>query len=329
MSRSQRKKRGFLSLALGVGLVLVFGTATAAEYPSKTIHLVVPFKAGGGTDTIGRGVAEALEKVAGVTVVVDNITGAGGVVGSLRVVRAKPDGYTILLSGTTDMTAAMAFKKLPFTLDDFTYIAGLYSSPTWILAHKKRGYKTMGELIAKAKANPGKITLGTAGPAGAQMLMASAIIGITGAKFRIIPYSGGKDLKKALYGDQVDAGILHAPVMLSAVKAGLMRVIGTGQPLGKITYAPVRGVKTLTDIRIPIEIGITRGMFVPKKTPKNIVAKLSKLAEKAGKSDVFKKFGKRFGFAPDWSSGASFEKQIRAELKLYKEIKAKYVGKKK
>jgi len=314
-------------VAMVLGSALLAGIAQATDYPKRTIHMVVPWKAGGGTDSIGRGFAEGMKAVIDQSVVVDNISGAGGVTGTVKVARGKADGYTLLMNGTTDMTAVLTFKDVPFSLDDFTYIGGFFLSPTWVLSHKDRGYKDLADFLDKAKANPGKLTLGTAGPAGAQMLMASAIKGITGADFRIIPYSGGKDLKKALIGNQVDVGIIHAPVLLAEVKAGLIKVLGTGMPLDKITYAPVRDTATLKNIGIPIEIGITRGIYVPKATPKEVVVKLSEIVEKAAKSEAFKKFGKTFGFAPVWIPGPDFEKQIRAELVLFKEIKAKYIDK--
>ena len=299
--------------------------AHTADYPDKTIHIVVPWKAGGGTDAIGRGFAEALKTVVDVSVVVDNISGAGGVTGTVKVANSRPDGYTLLMNGTTDMTAVLTFKKVPFSLDDLAYIGGFFTSPTWVLCHKDRGYKDLEDFLAKAKEKPGDLTVGTAGPAGAQMLMASAIKGITGADFRIIPYSGGNDLKKALIGNQVDAGIIHAPVLLAEVKSGLIKVIGTGMSLEKITYPPVRGTKTLKDIGIPIEVGITRGIFVPKDTPSDITSRLSQLVEKAAKSDRFMEFGNKFGFSPVWIPGPEFEKQIRSELALFKDIKKKYI----
>jgi tripartite-type tricarboxylate transporter receptor subunit TctC len=299
--------------------------AQTADYPGKTIHIVVPWKAGGGTDAIGRGFAEAMKTVVDVSVVVDNISGAGSVTGTVKVAKSRPDGYTLLMNGTTDMTAVLTFKKVPFSLDDLTYIGGFFTSPTWVLCHKDRGYKDLEAFLAKAKANPGDLTVGTAGPAGAQMLMASAIKGITGADFRIIPYSGGKDLKKALIGNQVDAGIIHAPVLLSEVKAGLIKILGTGMPLDKITYPPARDVKTLKDIGIPIEIGITRGIYVPKATPKDITSRISEIVENAAKSERFKEFGNKFGFAPVWIPGPKFETQIRSELALFKDIKAKHI----
>jgi tripartite-type tricarboxylate transporter receptor subunit TctC len=328
--RNNMKKQWRFALTaatLGLGTALALTAAQAADYPAKTIHVVVPWKAGGGTDSIGRGFAEALKTVVDEAVVVDNISGAGSLKGSLKVAKGKADGYTILMNGTTDMTALMTFKDVPLNLDDFAYIGGFFSSPTWILSHKDRGYKDIKEFLAKAKANPGKLTVGTAGPAGAQMLMASAIKGHTGLNFRIIPYSGGKDLKKSLIGNQVDIGIIHAPVLLAEAKAGMITVVGTGMPLDKLTYEPLRAVPTLKDAGVPIEIGITRGIYVPKATPKAVVAKLAALVEKAAKSASFKKFGDKFGFAPVWVPGAAFEKQIRSELALFQDIKKKFIDK--
>lgn len=317
----------FLAAGLAAITLLVGSPGQAADYPSKTIHIVVPWKAGGGTDAIGRGFAEALKGVVNVSVVVDNISGAGGVTGSIKVAKSRADGHTLLMNGTTDITAALTFKDVPLSLDDFTYIGGFFTSPTWILSHTDRKYTTLQDFLDKAKANPGKLTVGTAGPSGAQMLMAAAIKGNTGINFHIIPYSGGKDLKKALIGNQVDAGIIHAPVLLAEAKEGLIKVIATGMPLDKITYEPLRSTKTLKDAGIPIEIGITRGIYVPKSTPSKVVAELSKLVEKAAKSDAFAKFGKKFGFAPVWVPGSDFEAQIRAELALFKDIKTKHIDK--
>ncbi|MFQ5936059.1 MAG: Bug family tripartite tricarboxylate transporter substrate binding protein [Acidiferrobacterales bacterium] len=315
-------------LAFAIPLTLGVNLVAAADYPEKAIHLVVPFKAGGGTDNIARGIAKALEEVAGVSIVVDNVTGAGGIKGILHALKSKPDGYTVLMDGSADITAPLTFKDLPFSLDDFTYVGAFFTSPTYILSHKDRKLTSLEELLKRAKANPGKLTVGTAGPQGAQMIMASAIKGITGADFRIIPYSGGADLKKALAGNQVDAGIIHAPVMLSAVKGGEINVIGTGLPLTKINYPPIRGTKTLKELGINIEIGITRGLLVPKGTPPDVVAKLRKIARRAAKGQTFKKFGDTYGFPPVWLDHGQFEKLIRDELAMNKEIKAKYIDKK-
>jgi tripartite-type tricarboxylate transporter receptor subunit TctC len=264
--------------------------------------------------------------VVGVSVVVDNISGAAGMTGNIRVARSAPDGYTLLLNGSTDITAQLTFKpEVPFSLDDIAYIGGFFDSPTWVLSHKDRGYADLTQVLDKAKAEPGTLTIGTAGPT--QTLMAAAIRGITGADIRIVPFAGGADLRPAMIGNQVDVGIFHAPVMLAEVREGLINVVGTGRPLGKITYPPVRGTKTLKDIDIPVEFSITRGIFVPRKTPPDIVVRLSELVEKAATSDTFAKHSKTFGFAPVWIPGPEFEKQVRAELAMFKDIKAKYIDK--
>ncbi len=305
-------------------VLMMSGQVKAAEYPEDTIHLVVPWKAGGGTDSIGRGIAEAI-KEQGVNVVVDNISGAAGITGSIKVARSKPDGYTILMNGDTDILAALTFTEVPLSLDDFQYIGGFFSSPTWILSHKDSGITSMEQFLEEAKNNPGKMTLGSATPSGAQMIMASGIKGHTGIDFRIIPYQGGADLKKALLGNQVDAGIIHAPVLLTEAKAGVINVIGTGQSLEKITYEPLRSVATLNDIGIPISIGITRGIYVPKDTPQDVVDKLIEIVTQAASSSNFAAFGEKFGFAPTWIPGPEYETQMREDLKLFQEIKKKYI----
>lgn len=317
---------GLTCLAPALTLVLLVpALAGAKEYPSDTIHFVVPWPAGGGTDVIARGFAAAMEPIIKQTVVTDNVVGAGGVTGCLQAAKAKPDGYTILLNGSSDMTTALAYRSLPFSLDDFTYIGGFYDTPTWILAHKDRGYADFRAFLEAAKAKPGNITLGSATPAGAQALMAAAIKGVTGLNFRIIPYQGGDPMRKALLSNEVDAGIIHSPVMLPEVKEGLIRVLATGLPLQHIVYEPVRHVPTLKSLGIPIEIGIIRGLFVPKATPKEIVTKITQAAEQSARSEAFRNFGEKFGFLPVWIPGPQFEQIMRNELALFKDIKAKYI----
>lgn len=308
-------------LLLGCGT----GSALAGTYPEKTIHIVVPFKAGGGTDSIARALAEAIKAQVDQAVVVDNIDGAGGLTGCIKVAQGAPDGYTLLLTGSSDLTAALTFTDSPLNLDQFAYIGGVFKSPTWVLSHKDRGYKTLKEFLDAAKANPGKLTLGSGTPAGAQMLMSSAIKGISGLDFRIVPYAGGNDLKKALLGNQVDIGIIHAPVMLGEVQAGLINVIGTGMPLDRIVAENLRNTPTLADAGIPIEVGITRGVFVAKNTPAPVVARLTELVKNAAASPAFAEFGKGFGFQPLWIPGADFEKLVRNEFVLFKDIKKKYI----
>lgn len=319
-------RRLTLITALAAATALAWATTAMAEFPDRTIRMVIPWKAGGGTDSIGRGLQPAFEKASGQTLIIDNISGAGTVTGTIAVLKSKPDGYTVLMNGSADVVAPLTFKPdLPYTLKDFKFVGGFFFSPTWVVSHKDRGYSTLQDLLADAKAHPGKVKLGIAGSAGAQMVMGASIKGITGLDITLVPYSGGADLKKAVLGNHVNAGVIHAPVMLADVKSGLIHVLGAGGSLKAITYPPVRDKPTLRDVNIPVDIGVTRGVFVPKATPDAIVAKLEKILETAAKSEHFKAFGNKFGFAPTWISSKDYAKQVQGELVTYKEIKAKYL----
>lgn len=319
-------KKATLLTAIAAATALGWAATAHAGFPEKTIRMVIPWKAGGGTDSIGRGLQPAFGKASGQKLIIDNISGAGTVSGTIAVLKSKPDGYTILMNGSTDVVAPLTFKPdLPYTLDNFKFVGGFFFSPTWVVSHRDRGYSDLKDLLDDAKANPGKIKLGIAGSAGAQMLMGASIKGITGYDITLVPFSGGADLKKAVLGNHVHAGVIHAPVMLGAVKSGLIRVLGAGGSLEAITYPPVRDKPTLRDLNIPVDIGVTRGVFVPKETPDAIVAKLEKILETAAKSDHFKAFGRKFGFAPTWIPSKDFKKQVYGELKAFREIKAKYL----
>ena len=111
--------------------------------------------------------------------------------------------------------------------------------------------------------------------------MAHAINGYAGAKFRIVAFGGGANLKKAILANEIDICIIHAPVALAAVKEGILDVIGTGGSLQNITYGPAKNMKTLNDLNIPAEIGVTRGLYAPKGTPKAVMEKLSQIMEKS------------------------------------------------
>ncbi|MDR0465792.1 MAG: tripartite tricarboxylate transporter substrate binding protein [Deltaproteobacteria bacterium] len=315
-----------LSAALLLLLPLMVGLAPAkAAYPSEPVHIVVPWPAGGGTDSIARAFAAALEKSLGTSVLVDNVVGAGGITGTFQVAKAKPDGYTLLLQGSSDVTTAMVFQSTPFTLEDFDYLCAFYSTPTWVLAHKDRGYATLKDFLNAAEKNPGTLTLASATPAGAQLLFAAGIHGYTGGKFRIVPYQGGGPFRKGMLSNEVDAGIVHSPIMLPEVKDGLIRILATGQPLDKINYEPARKTTTMKEMGIPLEVGITRGIMLPKGTAPEVRAKLLEACKQAAAGQMFTDFGLQFGFSPVWMEGADFKKLMTEEMATFATVKQKFV----
>ncbi len=304
----------------------MLANSALADFPDKTIRLIVPWKAGGGTDTITRGFVEPFKKAAGVDVVITNIAGGAGSTGMIQVTKAKNDGYTLLLNGQETLVGLTTFKKMPFNFDSFEYVGGVYHTPTYALVHKDRGYKSLKEIIEKSKKNPGKLTVGIGSKAGAHDVMAQAINGFGGAKLRIVAFGGGANLKKATIANEIDLCIIHSPVLLNEVKAGMLNVVATGGSLKNINYKPVQNTPTLKQLGIPAEVGVVRGIYAPKGTPKNVISKLEKIAEKAAKSEEFKKFGLNFGFAPVWYSASDWKELQKNDLSFYKEMKEKFMN---
>jgi tripartite-type tricarboxylate transporter receptor subunit TctC len=306
-----------LALTLGWNQAAAF----AADYPSRAIHMVVPWGAGGGTDVVARALAEAMKKHTSAPVVVENVEGAGGSAGNQQVATAAPDGYTILLNGDTDILSSITLMKTAYNLESFKYIGGVFYSPTWILSHTDRGINTFDEFLQKANAEPNKLILASTTPSGAQMVMAALLQAHTKAPFRIIPFQGGGEMSKGLLGNQVDAGIIHAPVMLPEVKAGIIKVIGVGGSLEDCTYEPLRTFPTLQETGIPVAMGIKRGVLVPAKTPDDVVAKLTEIIKKATEDEDFIAFGQNFGFLPHWTDGETFKKEFYQQMESFEEFK--------
>jgi putative tricarboxylic transport membrane protein len=246
----------------------------------------------------------------------------------VHVKNAKPDGLTMLLNGSSDLNTPIIFRNVPYALEDYACVGAVYQTPTWVLAHKDQGFTDFNDFVEKAKTEPGKLTVGVGSLISAHYVLAKALLGKNGIDARIIPFDGGGPLKKAILGNQVTIGVIHAPVLLDAVKKGDINVIAAGGSLENITYKKVRDTKTVDQFKTPVEIGVVRGLFVPKSTPQEVIDQAAGLVEKAATSDDFKKFGAKFGFAPIWWDGKKFCDFLQKENKEYREIKAEFIDKK-
>jgi len=308
-------------LLAAVGTVAT--TAYGAQYPSRTIHIIVPWKAGGGTDSIARGLAASMRKLVHVPVIVTNISGSSGAVGTLDFLKRRADGYTLYFNGDADLDAMLYFNKnMPVKLHEFSYIGGVYSTPVWVLSNAKRGYHSLSDLLKAGK--KGRITVGVAGLHGMHAVVADEMRGVKNLHMQIIPYTGGATLKVALLGNKVNAGVIWSPVLLPAVKSGKINVLAAGAYLDKISYPAVRNEKTLKQYGIPLRVSVTRGIYVKKGTPKAVVAKLRKIVKAAATSSRFKKFGEKFGFSPVWMTGSAFKKENKEYLSDIGSILHKY-----
>jgi len=285
------------------------------NWPTSTVYLVVTFSAGGGNDLIARAIAAGMETLVDQPVIVNNITGAGGITGSFEVVNANPDGHTILVQDSS-LTSALITQgaEVPFTLDDLIPVASVYTCPTWVLAHTDRGYTTLQDFIDDARANPGELTIGTAVTTGSQYLMALAIVNHFDLDVIVIPYAGGAELRAAVLGNHVNIGIVHSPIMLPEVQEGLTAVLAAGAELTGIADESLRNVPTLADYGIDVEFTSTRGFLVPVGTPPEVIRRIEMLLEAAVETDIVAQFAEGFAFKPLFLNQAEYTELLRREL---------------
>jgi tripartite-type tricarboxylate transporter receptor subunit TctC len=267
-----------LLCALAVALLPTY--AAAAEYPDRTITVVVPFAAGGPTDTVTRLVAEAMSKELGQQLVVENVGGAGGTLGAARVAKAEPDGYTLLLHHIGMATSATLYRKLPYeTLKGFEYIGLVTDVPMTIIARADFPPKDAKELVEYVKANKDKVTYANAGVGAASHLCGMLFMSAIGTPLTTVPYKGTAPAMTDLLGGQVDFMCDQTTNTTNQIKAGKVKayVVTSPQRLPSLPDLPTVGESGLETM----QVGIWHGLYAPAGTPKPIIDKLAAALQKA------------------------------------------------
>jgi tripartite-type tricarboxylate transporter receptor subunit TctC len=266
-------------IQLVIGLAATLGLASpgaqAQTYPSKPIHVVVPYAAGGITDIVARALGKRLSEAWKQQVVIENKPTGAGIVGVNEVARAAPDGYTLLVAADAAfVTAPHTYAKLPYDpLKDFEPITGLGISPQALIVHPSVPVKTFAELIALGKAKPGELNYGTFGVGTSGHLNIVAIEGATGAKFTPIHYRGATPALTDTIGGHIQMMIVSIGLVTQAWQAGQLKVLGFGST-ARIDRFP--DVPTLAESGLPgYEAGSWYGLVAPKDTPREIVDKLN------------------------------------------------------
>lgn len=275
--------------AIGLAVGATAFPALAETFPSKPIRIVVPFGAGGVADLTARTVAQKLSESLGQPVIVDNKPGAGGVGAGEAVAKAEPDGHTLLLMSNGTAVSAGLFKSLPFDAQrDFAPVSTLGYFDLAVLASANAPYKNLGELMAYAKANPGKLNLGTINIGSTQHLAAELFKSRTGLDFLIVPFNGTPALTTALRGGQVDVAIEILGPMMGQVNSKAVRPLAI---LGDERAAQVPDVPTVMQSGVPgFDVSSWNALAAPAKTPKDVIARLNKEVQAAlAHPDVKKK----------------------------------------
>jgi tripartite-type tricarboxylate transporter receptor subunit TctC len=265
-----RKIPVLLSLVLAVGV----STAQADNYPSKVITLVVPFAAGGPTDTVARLIAQPMSKELGQTIIVENIGGAGGTVAAARVSRSAGDGYTIFLHHIGMATSATLYRKLPYNvLTDFEPIGLVTPVPMTIIAKQAMGAKDVKDFISYIKANKDNITYGNAGIGAASHLCGMLFMSAIETQFTTVQYKGTGPAMNDLLGGVFDFMCDQTTNTTPQIKGGKVKAYAV---TSKARVPSLPDVPTLAESGLKnFEVAVWHGLYAPKGTPKPIVDKVS------------------------------------------------------
>jgi tripartite-type tricarboxylate transporter receptor subunit TctC len=287
--------------------------AQADVYPSKTITLVVPFSAGGPTDTVARLISVSMSVTLGQTIIVENIGGAGGTVASARVARAPADGYTIFLHHIGMATSATLYKKLPYNvLTDFETIGLVTPVPMTIIAKQAMGAKDIKEFISYIKANKDNITYGNAGIGAASHLCGMLFMSAIGTDFTTVQYKGTGPAMNDLLGGVFDFMCDQTTNTTPQIKGGKVKAYAV---TSKARVPSLPDVPTLAESGLKnFEVAVWHGLYAPKGTPKPIVDKVSAALRVALKDETVKKRFADLGTQPEPQERATPEAH-RAYLK--------------
>ena len=311
-------RRSLLGAAVAVCLAAssafpVLAQDAAADYPSKFVTLIVPYAAGGSSDTRARQVAEKIAGYLGKPVVVDNKPGAGGNIGIDAVAKSPPDGYTIGLGQTSNLAInPTLYPKLPYdSLKDFVPIVLVADAPLVLVVPAGSPYKTLAELVAAAKKKPGDISLGSPGNGTVAHLTGELLQTAAGIKLQHIPYKGSAQAMTDLIGGQVQVYMSSVPTALSHIKGGKLR---------PIAVTSTKRVPALPDVPTISEAGYKGfdantwfGLVAPKGTPPAIVDKINAEVNKVLKSpDVREKFAAEGG-GPMGGTSAEFAALLKTD----------------
>ena len=270
-------------LRIAAGCVLLWGgiaAASAQVYPSRPITMVVPFAAGGPVDTVARILSEPMRATLGQSIIVENVTGAAGSIGVGRVARAAPDGYTLSIGHWSTHVVNGAIYPLPYDLlRDLEPIVLLPSNPMIVVSKSAVPAKNLNEFVGWIKANEGKVSAGTAGAGSATHVAGVYFQNVTGTRFQFVPYRGTGPALQDLVAGQIDFIVDQASNSLQHVRDGKIRAYAVTAS-ARLPSAP--DIPPVAEAGLPsLDISVWYGLWAPKGTPKEIIAKLNAAAVQA------------------------------------------------
>jgi tripartite-type tricarboxylate transporter receptor subunit TctC len=308
-------RRLFATLAL-IMLAGTTGAQAQDDYPTGVITIVVPFSAGGPTDTVTRLVAQAMSTTLGQQVIVENVGGAGGTLGAARVAKAEPDGYTLLLHHIGMATTMTLYRQLPYnSIEDFQPIGLVTEVPMTLVAKKDLAPTSLAELIDYVKANKDTVTYANAGIGAASHLCGMLFMSAIDTQLTTVAYKGTGPAMNDLLGGQVDFMCDQTTNTTSQIKSGKVKAYAVTSAK-RVPSLP--DVPTLAEVGVKgAEVGIWHGLYAPKGTPKPVIDKLVSALQAALKDETVQKRFADLGATTvpvDQQNPAALQKHLKAEI---------------
>ncbi|HWQ62076.1 MAG TPA: tripartite tricarboxylate transporter substrate binding protein [Negativicutes bacterium] len=281
----------------------------AAKYPTKPIELIVPYAAGGGTDAVGRALAEALKGVLKQDVVVLNKTGGAGAVGMNEGLHAKADGYTITMV-TREVAILPLLGQAPFKTMDFKYISNINVDPELVVVSTNSQYKTIEDLIKAMKANPGKLKYAAASVPNFYAIQFSLAADV---KFITVPFQGAAPAMTEVLGGRADFGIYNPGEVKAQIEAGKLRPLAI---MAEKRFDGLKDTPTFKEKGFNVVCATYRGIAVPPQTPDDVVKVLEDALAKAAKDPKFVEFMNKSMLGIGYMGPADFKAMVEADMKV-------------
>jgi tripartite-type tricarboxylate transporter receptor subunit TctC len=304
--------RPFRAAAAAAAMVAIGGTASAqSAFPTKPVHILVPYAAGGGVDILARTLGDVVSRQWGQTVVVENRPGAGGVVASQALVSAPPDGHTLIVVASGHATNPFLYAKMPYdTFKDFTPISLLASSPNILLVRSDSPFKGLSDVIAEAQAKPGGLSVGHAGNGTSTHLAGELLKSLAKIDIEAIPYKGGAPAINDLLGGQIPLSFNNGPESVGQIEAGTVRALAV-TTAARAPFLP--DVPSIGETVPGYDTEVWWGLLGPGGMPRDLVEKLARDFVVALNIDAVKQRLAKLGAAPIGSSPQAFDAKIHAD----------------
>lgn len=294
----------------------MIATAHAADYPRKTIELIVPYAAGGGTDLVARAFADAANRHLPQAIGVVNKTGGGGAIGLTEIMAARPDGYKIGM-GTVEITMLPHMGVARFGVDDYTAIARLNAEPSAITVKADAPWQSIEEFLDHARANPGQVRIGNSGTGAIWHLAAEALGSKAGAKFNHIPYEGAAPAVTALLGGHIEAVSVSPAEVHSHVASGALRMLAV---MDEERSAAFPEIPTFKEKGIDVSVATWRGIVVPKRTPEDVVEVLRTVSRQAAEEPSFREALAKMNLSHAYADGPEFKEVMEKDNAFFKSL---------